>query len=219
MKIENIIICIVVLLTNLVNIGVDFKDYEKLEINDVDSIKPSDLPQEFGVGAFKTVDEFIKKTRFLDCEWVIYFDYLSGEILKCVSEGKDNVSFNFESGEFEGHHVASIHNHPADVYSPPSDKNFSILMRGFEDFELVSSVNELWILKAKGVHPILNMDFKFAAKMFLDSCQEYCDKLYDDNKKSGDMCDLIYGITLLNYINDKNINDIQLVKKEYNNVN
>ena len=166
-----------------------------------------------------TLEKFNRKTANLNYEWVIYFDYLTGEILKCVSGGKDNVSLNIEDNEFEGYHVASIHNHTADVYSPPSDKNFGILLRGFEDFELVASVNELWILKAKGIHPILNMDFKFAAKMFLGSCQEYCDRLYSDNTKSGDMCDLIYGVTLLNYINDKNINDIQLIKKEYNNVN
>jgi len=48
---------------------------------------------------------------------------------------------------------------------------------------------------------------------------EYCDRLYSDNTKSEDMCDLIYGVTLLNYINDKNINDIQLIKKVYNDVN
>jgi len=219
MKIKNIIVCILVLLTNLVNVDVDLKHYEKLKINNVASIKPSDLPSEFGEGAFKTVDEFIKKTCFLDFEWVIYFDYITGEILKGVSGMKDNVSLDFDGDKFEGYHIASIHNHPADVYSPPSDKNFGILMRGFEDFELIASVNELWILKAKGVHPVLNMDFKFAAKMFLNSCQEYCDRLYSDNTKSEDMCDLIYGVTLLNYINDKNINDIQLIKKVYNDVN
>ena len=68
MKIKSSIICIVILLINLVNKSVDFKDYEKLKINDVASIKSSDLPFEFGEGAFKTVDEFIKKTRFLDYE-------------------------------------------------------------------------------------------------------------------------------------------------------
>lgn len=75
--------CIVVLLTNLVNIDVDFKDYENLKINNVPSINPMDLPMEFGEDAFRTVDEFIKKTHYLDCEWVIHFDYVTGEILKC----------------------------------------------------------------------------------------------------------------------------------------
>ena len=39
MKIKNIIVCILVLLTNLVNVGVDLTDYEKLKINNVASIK------------------------------------------------------------------------------------------------------------------------------------------------------------------------------------
>ncbi|WP_296790694.1 hypothetical protein [uncultured Methanobrevibacter sp.] len=76
MKIKNIIICIVVLLTNLINIDVDFKEYANLKINNVPSINLTDLPLEFGEGAFKIVDEFIKKTHYLDCEWVIYFDYI-----------------------------------------------------------------------------------------------------------------------------------------------
>lgn len=88
MEIKNIIICIVVLLSNLGNIDVDFKDYENLEINNVPSISQMDLPLEFGGGAFKTVDEFIKKTHFLDCEWVIHFDYITGEILKCKKRWK-----------------------------------------------------------------------------------------------------------------------------------
>ena len=60
MKIKNIFIGFIVLLINLVNVGVDFKDYEKLKVNDVASIKASDLPFEFGEGAFKMIDEFIK---------------------------------------------------------------------------------------------------------------------------------------------------------------
>lgn len=104
-------------MTALVNMGVDFKDYEKLKINNVASIKESDMPFEFGEGAFKTVDEFIKKTHYLDCEWVIHFDYVTGEILKCKKGGKDNVSVTFEEDEFGGHPVASIHNHPKDVLS------------------------------------------------------------------------------------------------------
>ena len=88
MKIENMMICIVVLLTNLVDIDVDFKDYENLKINNVPSINPMDLPLEFGEGAFKTVDEFIKKTHYIDCEWVIHFDYLLVKSLNAKKEGK-----------------------------------------------------------------------------------------------------------------------------------
>ena len=215
MKIENMMICIVVLLTNLVDIDVDFKDYENLKINNVPSINPMDLPLEFGEGAFKTVDEFIKKTHYIDCEWVIHFDYVTGEILKCKKGGKDNVSVTFEEGEFEGHHVASIHNHPQDVYSPPSGNNFGILLRSFEDFELIAGSDCLWILKAVDVDMKLNVELKLYADLLLDSCQDYCKKKYGCNEKAYDACDIMYGVMLSNYINDKNINHIQLTKKEY----
>lgn len=66
--------------------------------------------------------------------------------------------------------IASIHNHPSSVYSPPSDKNFGILMRTFEDYELIASAKELWILKAKGVNPIICFDLKDFAEKILESC-------------------------------------------------
>lgn len=215
MKIKNIIIGIVVLLTNLINIDVDFKEYANLKINNVPSINLTDLPLEFGEGAFKTADEFIKKTHYLDCEWVIYFDYITGGILKCKKGGNDNVSLNFEEGEFDGHHVASIHNHPADVYFPPSGNNFGILLRSFEDFELIAGFDCLWILKAADVDMKLNVELKLYADLLLDSCQDYCRKKYGDSEKAYDVCDIMYGVVLSNYINYKNINDIQLTKKEY----
>lgn len=171
MKIKNIILCLIVIVSTLLNVGVDFKEYEKLKINDVPSINASDLLSEFGEGAFKTVEEFIKKTHYLNREWVIFFDYITGEILKCKKGGKDRVSLNFEEKEFEGHHVSSIHNHPHDVYSPPSGDNFGILLRNFEDYELIAGFDCFWILKAINVNMILNMELKLYADLLLASCQ------------------------------------------------
>lgn len=129
-------------------------------------------------------------------------------------EKKDKVKIEFSDGEFEGFHVASIHNHPPGVYSPPSDKNFEILMRDFEDYELIVGQSGLWILKAKGINLQLNLNLKLSALMILDSCQEYTKKKYP-HPKSDEICDIMYGVMLSNYINDKDINDIQLTKKEY----
>ena len=157
MKLRNFLFGLFFLMVSMLNFESDFDDYQKLEIKNVSSIRREDLPSDFSDDAFKTVDEFIRKTRDLNYEFVIYFDYVTGEILKCVKGGKDAVSFDFEDGEFEGYQVASIHNHPEDVYSPPSGKNFGILVRNFEDYELIASVNELWILKAKEViHQFVN---------------------------------------------------------------
>ena len=116
----------------------DFEKYKKLKIEDVLSISPNDLPKEFLSESFKTVNEFIKKTRNLDYECVIYFDYFTGEILKCAFGDESDVSINFDDDEFKDNHVASIHNHPEDVFSPPSGKNFGILTRCFEDYELIA---------------------------------------------------------------------------------
>lgn len=39
---------------------------------------------EFSENALKTINEFIKKTYDLEYEIVLYFDYVTGEILKCA---------------------------------------------------------------------------------------------------------------------------------------
>lgn len=88
---------------------------------------------EFGDGAYDTIVDFIEKTWGLDNEWVIYFDYVTEKIIKCGKGSCDNVKIHYKSEEFEGKHIASIHNHPVDVFGPPSRKNFNILLRDFED--------------------------------------------------------------------------------------
>ena len=215
MNFRILIIYLIILACCMLNVGSDFEEYQKLEKKNVELIRKEDLPSEFSDDAYHTVVDFIQKTKNLNHEWAIFFDYWTGEILRCVKGGDNNVVLNFNEDEFKGHHIASIHNHPENVYSPPSDKNFGILMRDFEDYELVASVNELWILKAKGKNPIMYMMLKMSAEVFLTSCQEYCDKLYSDSKKADEVCDKMYGTRLSNYINDKNIKNIQLTKREY----
>ena len=119
MKIKNIFICLIVLLAGIFDVECD--EYSKLENNHDISIKREDLPEEFSDEAYKTVVDFIQKTRGLDYEWVLYFDYVTGEILRCASGESNKVKISFSEGEFEGRHIASIHNHPENVYSPPSD--------------------------------------------------------------------------------------------------
>ena len=215
MKFRSLIRYLIIISFCMLNVGSDFEEYKKLEKMNVGLIRKEDLPSEFSDDAYKTIVDFIRKTKDLDYEWVIFFDYLTGEILRCVKGGDSNVKLDYNEDEFKSHHIASIHNHPENVYSPPSDKNFGILMREFEDYELVVSVNELWILKAKGKNPIMYIILKKSAEVFLVSCQEYCDKMYSDSEKADEVCDKMYGTRLSNYINDNNIKDIQLTKKEY----
>lgn len=156
-----------------------------------------------------------KKTRGLDYEWVLYFDYVSGEILRCASGESNNVEMHFEDGEFEGNHVASIHNHPKEALSPPSGKNFGIFTRDFEDYELVAGFGYFWILKSKGLHKSLYYQANSFSDVTFELSHRYCSNRYRDIKIISKMHDIKYGDELLKYINNKNINDIQLIKKEY----
>ena len=195
----------------------DFEKYNKLKIEDVSSISPNDLPQEFSYESFKTIDEFIKKTKNLDYECALYFDYISGEILKCAIGDDEEVSLVFEEGEFDNNHVASVHNHPKTVYSPPSGKNFGILMRDFEQYELISGLNELWIFKAQCVNEHLMIEFNVASIELFKSARHQASLMCSEEYLIDELCDLLYGDFLLKYINDKNIRYIQLTKKVYRN--
>ena len=199
----------------MLNIDLDFEEYKKLENNNVPLIKKEDLPKEFSQKAYTIIIEFIQKTKCLYYEWVIYFDYCTGEILRCV-KGKDNqVRLDFEDGEFEGKHIVSMHNHPINAFSPPSGKNFNILLRDFEDYELIVGRDGLWILKAKGLHNDIIEDIREASLVYYILTLSRC---VDLTGKSGDKIeceDSLYGSMLSNFINDKKLNNIQLTKKEY----
>lgn len=153
-KIMLIIMCLI----SPINSENDCEKYGKLEIKDVPSINKSDLPKEFGDEAFKVVDEFIRKTNDLNYEVLLYFDYISGKILKCKIGTERNVELEFADNEFDGKHVASIHNHGKNMYSPPSHKNFGIFLREWEEYELIAANDCLWILKGKYVDKILVKD-------------------------------------------------------------
>lgn len=158
--------------------------------------RKSDLPEEFCENSFKLIDEFIKKTSKLDYEILLYFDYMTGEMIFCSIGASDNVKIVLDGENFIGKHIASIHNHPVTLYSPPSDKNFGILLRDFEDYELIVGSNELWILKAKGVNSKLNIELKVFTKILLSNCQDFCNNKYGDIEKSNEVCDKMYGIML-----------------------
>jgi hypothetical protein len=198
----------------MLNVGSDFEEYRKLEKNNVGLIRKEDLPSEFSDNAYKTITDFIQKTKNLDYEWAIFFDYLTGEILKCAKGISDAVKINFEDDEFEGCHVASIHNHSINAFSPPSGKNFNIFQRNFEDYELIVGRGGLWILEAKGIHEdLIDAVRKVSSFCFMVtlSQSEGIKNIEERNKFE----DLMYGGMLSKFINDKNINCIQLTKKEY----
>lgn len=58
--------------------------------------KKSDLPHEFSDKSFEVVDEFIRKTIDLDYKILLYFDYITGKILRCKIGNKTNVKLKIE---------------------------------------------------------------------------------------------------------------------------
>ena len=215
MKFRNLMTCLIIFAFCLLNVGSDFEEYRKLEKENMELIRKEDLPSQFSDNAYRTIVEFIRKTKNLDYEWAIFFDYLTGEILRCGRGDGEKVDMNFEDDKFEGCHVASIHNHPKEVLSPPSGKNFGILMRDFENYELIVGFEFFWIFKAKGIHEGLLYPFNMFSDAAYIFSLGYCSNRYNDEEIINRMQDVLYGNELLKYINNKNINDIQLTKKEY----
>lgn len=211
-KIALVIICII----SIINCENDFKNYRNLKIKFVKSIKQSDLPQDFSDKAFEVVDEFIRKTVDINYEILLYFDYITGEILKCKIGEKNRIKLDFEENELKKHQIASIHNHPKSVYSPPSPQNFSIFKRKFEDYELIAGEDGLWILKGKLKNEKIYLELKMISKYLFDLALTYSKTKSENIQEIENICDKEYGKLLLNYINNKNINEIQLTKKEYN---
>lgn len=168
-KIALVIICII----SIINCENDFKNYRNLKIKFVKSIKQSDLPQDFSDKAFEVVDEFIRKTVDINYEILLYFDYITGEILKCKIGEKNRIKLDFEENELKKHQIASIHNHPKSVYSPPSPQNFSIFKRKFEDYELIAGEDGLWILKGKLKNEKIYLELKMISKYLFDLALTY----------------------------------------------
>lgn len=216
MLIKKILLFIIkILMIQITSDENDLEKYQKLKIEDTSSIKTTDLPSEFSKEAFEIVDEFIKKTKNIDFEILIYFDYIEGKILKCKLGSETNVKLKFDENEFKGKHVASIHNHTKDMYTPPSDKNFGIFSREWEDFELIAGINKLWILKSKLKDEKLTFELKTSSSILFRIALESASLKYQNQDEIDDECDELYGKLLSNYINDKNINNIQLKQREY----
>ena len=201
------VICIIFALINEKYDDSNLKKYENLKNNRKKYIKISDLPPEFSDSALITINEFINKTEDLNFECAIFFDYTTGEILKCAFGDNKHVSLCYNETEFTGKHVASIHNHINTLLSPPSEKNFNILLRSFEDYELIASPDALWILKAMGTNKDLANDLNKSALILKGMCEKFSNEYVSEDE--------LYGKMLLNYINNKDIKDIQLNKREF----
>ena len=85
-------------------------------------------------------------------------------------------------------HVASIHNHTKDTFSPPSGKNFGILNREFEDYELIAGYYSFWILKAKGIYGSIIFKFRVIANLFFNAAFDDSQLNFDDADEMNREC-------------------------------
>lgn len=131
----------------------EYKRYRYLPIDwSLSPITKKYLPEEFSEKAVKTVDMFHRKTHGLNVECMIYFDIDTGNIVSCNFSDKNepgHVDGIIYPDFLKGMHIASAHNHPMGYGAPPSGKNFEMLKYDFEEYEIILSQRELWILESR----------------------------------------------------------------------
>lgn len=198
---------------------IDDKEWIKYKFLKIDkavkSINPEDLPKEFCRDACKLVDEFRRKTVNLDDEWMLYFDYATGEVIYCFEGEGGRTGGVYESVNFENRNIASIHNHPKKFYSFPSHDNFEILEKDFEDYEIICSLNSFWIINYEGI-----LDEKQRHNLHRDlfrifqTIDSYIKINYSKNMNVGNMIDEMYSEYMLSYLSN-NYDTIKISKMRY----
>lgn len=199
----------------------EYAKYRCLPVNwSLPPITKEDLPDEFSVNAVKTVDMFRRKTIDLTYECMIYFDYKTGNIVSCSFSDKNHpneVNGIIYPYLLKKMNIASIHNHPIQYGTPPSGKNFEMLSLEFEEFELISSREELWILESREkifsddeIRKIRENIGNFYNSLYLDINFEF-----DEGYRVIEEFNKRYGDFLLNYLNNKYTN-IKLIRRYLN---
>lgn len=187
----------------------NFKKFCELKIDkNVKSINKKDLPHEFSGELCEFIDLFRRKTANEKTEWNFFIDYESDEIIHCLHGKQTNVKNLINSGLMKGRKIMTIHNHPNGTYSAPSAANFEILKHEFEDYEIVCSENEYWIVTAKGEYEI---NFRNRFKEKIEHIFNSCDSFNMINMKKANS---MYSINLKKFINN-NYENISITNREY----
>ena len=102
---------------NMLNGDTDYKDPDWIEYKllrkdmSVKSVNPNDLPDDFCDEASRLVDEFHRKTVYQEVEWMLDFDYTTGEVIYCWKGEYGSLKGNFDIIQVHGRNITSIHNH------------------------------------------------------------------------------------------------------------
>ena len=200
----------------------DWIMYKLLRVDkSLKSIDLSDLPDDFCDEACKLIDEFRRKTVKLEEEWMLYFDYVTGEVIYCWQGKVGESGGGFDRRNFERRHIASLHSHPIGYYSFPSPENFDILENEFEDYEIITSIDAFWIVEFKySVEKEVRENFQFDLGNEIERIQNYSLIFFETSDEIDYFRELMVGTYLLEEIDNKiNGFDLLLIKKEINNGN
>lgn len=195
----------------------EYERYRHLPIEwSLSSITKDDLPVEFSDKSVKTVDMFRRKTYGLDIECMIYFDIETGNIVSCnfADDDPGHVNGTIYPNFLKGMHIASAHNHPRKYGSPPSGKNFEMLQYDFEEFEIILSQRELWVLESK-IDVFDEARVNKIRKALDEGLQAIFDEINDDYLDGYLVLDNLereYGNFLLIYLN-KGFDNIKLTRR------
>lgn len=114
----------------------------------------------------------------------------------------------------KGKNIASIHNHHRYFNFPPSPKNFQILELEFEEYELIVSKGDLWVLESKDIIPdcdIIEIKENISKLFYLSQnkiIKEFGEDLVEKRNE-------LYGKLLIDYISNLKFN-ITLERKGLN---
>ena len=186
----------------------NFRDFCDLEIDwNIKSIRKEDLPEELSDETCEFIDLFRRMTFDEKTEWEFYIDYENNEIIHCLHGEATSVKGKINSRLMKTKKIITIHNHPLGTYSAPSSTNFEILDHEFENFEIICSEDEYWILEAKG---LFDIEFIEKLKINIENLFHKCDSgIYNNNDTNHE-----YGTHSPKYINNLKSN-IKLIRKEY----
>lgn len=187
----------------------DFLEYQRLEFDKtIKSILPEDLPSDFCDEACRLVDEFRRKTVNEKVEWMLYFDYKTGEVIYCWKGREGRSGGDYERINFYGRNIASIHSHQKGYYSFPSPENFDILENEFEDYEIITSINAMWIIEFKGkVDDEVRREFQKDFSIEFDKFEDNIKLMYDDINTVRIVIEKLFSDYLVNEL-DKNLDNI-----------
>lgn len=111
-----------------------------------------EFPDEFDKNTQNEIINFIKTYKNEKIEHGFIFDYKQSKIINGIKHGDERkVNLDYSKVSNKHKHTFTIHHHPEHGISGPSSRDIrNLLIKPREDYAIISSKNELWIIKYKG---------------------------------------------------------------------